>query len=794
MICPKCGRPIPDAAVICPGCDFILDTDFLGTEILDEDKRLRPGMGGIDPEVFNLADAAILGDMDEKNQVFDTQDTGFNVKETTSARLYVTGSTQAIMAPDAVPAKTGKSFNKRKLTPFERHLLGYIDGVRPVEVIEREAGLDDAEVKTALVTLTEKGLVKVIGRALVEIEPMQISQGAARKKRTRYHPDIVGAVALVGDDAEQAIDDSFSTQTNLKRPKPSELKGPPSRNPLHRPETDVFSRLIDDGGELRLVDTREHKAESPVGKAKPIADFPVDGEGFTGTTKRELAFKKPKGDDDLNDDADGFELNESRTDALEKMKQGAMGLHSPSLLLNDVQEEVKTRAAIVDTSGLFNSLSDSDGNFDSDSDFAQGAFSSNEGAENEGLDDGNFDETTRAPPGILQQALLRRTKLGQEPDEKAGAKEDEVSETGVYVPEGDDDTAGVDANASAKPKQADSSARGVFGGIEVQDAAFSGTPMTDPAATALLSKKPDLKERVDGGRVNTRKEEDAAESSPNSMEFISESMVISPGGKKAAAAKAAIGREAAFSAPADNLDSDEEAAMLSEGLLDDSEESDAAEEASVNLNALLESGELEEEEGTAAYDGLLDEDGFDVSVSDESGDRLSADGSVEPRPFAGRKRSPVEQKALKKKAARLFADAKEDFKNGRIGAARMNAKLASIYDHENAEYKNALSDWERPQVNSDEEVLPDVRLYERAQEAEAKGLVDEAMSLLREGLEENPDVPAIHNRLGVLLALQKRDYSKAAEFIRKAIELEPDNLHYKNSLEKILSRMKRKQS
>ena len=33
MICPKCGRPVEANAVICTGCDFILDTEFLGEEM-----------------------------------------------------------------------------------------------------------------------------------------------------------------------------------------------------------------------------------------------------------------------------------------------------------------------------------------------------------------------------------------------------------------------------------------------------------------------------------------------------------------------------------------------------------------------------------------------------------------------------------------------------------------------------------------------------------------------------------------------------------------------------------------
>ncbi|MFZ9889960.1 MAG: hypothetical protein ACO3JL_20885, partial [Myxococcota bacterium] len=104
MICPKCGRPVVASAVICVGCDFILDSAFLGDEILDEDKSLRPGVGGVAPGSFNLADAVILGNLDEKSQVFETADSGFHDKETTGARLYVSGRSQAMMAPDAIPA------------------------------------------------------------------------------------------------------------------------------------------------------------------------------------------------------------------------------------------------------------------------------------------------------------------------------------------------------------------------------------------------------------------------------------------------------------------------------------------------------------------------------------------------------------------------------------------------------------------------------------------------------------------------------------------------------------------
>ncbi|MEW5848860.1 MAG: hypothetical protein AB2A00_08595 [Myxococcota bacterium] len=43
--CPNCGKPTPEGAAICPACDFILDTSFLGSGILDDDAHRRRGEG-----------------------------------------------------------------------------------------------------------------------------------------------------------------------------------------------------------------------------------------------------------------------------------------------------------------------------------------------------------------------------------------------------------------------------------------------------------------------------------------------------------------------------------------------------------------------------------------------------------------------------------------------------------------------------------------------------------------------------------------------------------------------------
>ena len=60
--------------------------------------------------------------------------------------------------------------------------------------------------------------------------------------------------------------------------------------------------------------------------------------------------------------------------------------------------------------------------------------------------------------------------------------------------------------------------------------------------------------------------------------------------------------------------------------------------------------------------------------------------------------------------------------------------------------------------------------------------------MLERGADMYPDIAAIQNRLGVLLAIHKRQYDRASAFIQRAIELDPQNLHYKSNLGKILSK------
>src|SRR5438105_3456708 len=111
MQCPKCGREIKIGAFICPGCEFILDTSFLGDDITDDDREKRVGLasmpsgggaGGLQSKSGEFGeDAIILGDGQGDYSDFSSRDAGGLTREVTQARFYIGGSTAALLHQDA---------------------------------------------------------------------------------------------------------------------------------------------------------------------------------------------------------------------------------------------------------------------------------------------------------------------------------------------------------------------------------------------------------------------------------------------------------------------------------------------------------------------------------------------------------------------------------------------------------------------------------------------------------------------------------------------------------------------
>ena len=142
------------------------------------------------------------------------------------------------------------------------------------------------------------------------------------------------------------------------------------------------------------------------------------------------------------------------------------------------------------------------------------------------------------------------------------------------------------------------------------------------------------------------------------------------------------------------------------------------------------------------------------------------------------------------KAERLFEQALKDKEEGNLVSAFMNVKLALTFDPSNELYMTAYEELSRDPAakpRSISTIRSQAReFYEKANEAERKGQIDRAVELLEKAIENNRRAPYL-NRLGVVLAMKKKQFTRAQALIEEAIELVPTNAAYERNLQKVLS-------
>jgi tetratricopeptide (TPR) repeat protein len=142
------------------------------------------------------------------------------------------------------------------------------------------------------------------------------------------------------------------------------------------------------------------------------------------------------------------------------------------------------------------------------------------------------------------------------------------------------------------------------------------------------------------------------------------------------------------------------------------------------------------------------------------------------------------------KAQKLFDEALKDRAEGNLLSAKMNMKLALTFDPGNEMIQKAFDDLNKSPGGAN--LSPAAtksrarELYDQATERENAGDVDEAIALLEKALHESKE-PAFYNRLGVMLAMKKRDFVRAQQLIETAISMAPSNTTYQHNLGKVLS-------
>lgn len=947
-----------ERAVICRGCDFILDTGFLGADILDEEKALRPGAGGVDPAAFNLADAVILGSIDDNSQSFETVDSGFHqLKANFAARLYVSGQSQALMAPDAVPAITQPSDGMR-LTPFERHVLAFIDGKRPVEHIHRAAGLEEAEVKTALATLADKGVVKVVGRIFADLDAPDDPGSAVvrRAPRVRARNASVGAVALVGDEADRAIEDAFRTQVRALRP---DFAQPPPDGEVFGPSggRDRAARRIDDGAEdgadsdddgpttasgragaLRPAAQRgpvnrqggpthaqtrgdagssmedpseeslpEMSADQSIVGTGDIGQSDDDGDAPNGADPRQASGLQAEDEDEAHDgggtgrvhqqSSDGFDDFESGADvATALVAKQSLGSSMPSHLNSDhnrsgvfadASEAVRRpsfqdladsrmvqRPPVIDPQpggrsapvgaprgsaprpalgrpgapvppagaspdpsraehrrGESSAMWEGEGTPATGSQAAQSALSGRGRAQDRSASLSSLLEHSTV--GMVDAEPRTRAR-GPRATGRATSPIDDSEPTGV-VPGG----SGVDASGSTslRTPPVPGERRGAF---DEPSASFDGP--TGPDVRSATDKLPSVQNSFRDLRMQLRADvrpergpplvaaSDAAPSGFSgtrsgagravdaSEEVVDSKLLIRPvagtgdaaryppapiehdDSAEAVTGKAAHGRKDFAGTPG-------AAARKPAPKLEHHEDNDEDEEEEEQVEADPEATMTLDPEAQKRRFGRQVPGGEEVAVDASRGAARLSSGYA--KTAATSEGSPSrEQDDYIRKARKLYEEAMKEAQAGRISAARMNVRLANIYDPENSEYSRQLEVWEgggtsagkaaerqgdvtvRP--TSAEDSLAEIKaLYDDAQRQEDAGDVDSALQLLKRGVERYPSAAALHNRIGVILALRKRDFQGAVNAIQRAVDIDPENLHYKSNLGKIVARLQR---
>lgn len=181
MRCPSCKTSVADDAWICPTCEHILDVSVLGEApvveagAFDEHTRAVAWDARYESGPNPIPEAVILGDVPVARGAFEERHprgsrgvltgAGALPDGRTSTFLYYSASSPSrVVSPDAVPQPV-LPFEMSALTPYEDAVLSLVDGRAPVRKIRQRAGLAVPEVVVTLLTLLDKGAVRIDGLA-----------------------------------------------------------------------------------------------------------------------------------------------------------------------------------------------------------------------------------------------------------------------------------------------------------------------------------------------------------------------------------------------------------------------------------------------------------------------------------------------------------------------------------------------------------------------------------------------------------------------------------------------------
>ncbi len=787
MECPKCGRGVEVGAFICPGCDYILDASFLGDDITDDEREKRPAQrpARADRNVDFGEDAMILGDVNEmagEVSSFQTRDAGVSQREATQARFYIGGAVAQLMNADAIPEiAEGASGQSMRITPFERHVLGFVNGKRSVGRIEKKAAMEETEFKTALALLADKGFIRLKGY----------------KKQKAPAP---------------SLSTSSSSSSSSSSPRKQAEAKLPSRQPLAGERTMVAS--MEHIEALALANKRPTAPKLAVSEAQQtvVAESPLK----SLKSKRAPA-PKPSVDDEE------FEPTDQRVPDLTRRVSSQAS--KPARSLSDAaraaaRDDASSRFASLQAEEPEPAADDWGKNENQSSVFAdsgtrerptppppsRGSVVDAEDAEAAPADDvalppgfDAHDEPTRGRAS-LESRLRDPTGMGDAFDDlDAGAggapvNDGDADDNGDADGDGDDDDHEfiatddvvedpVSAGNDARPAAVDAVA--LFGDDD-------GAALNDGFDSPLLSA--DDRDPSPTSEVSIRPMTLPSEALMPIVEEPPPAPVVPPAPPPRAPTPAPMAALPGMGLPGMGLPGQAVARPATPAPAPPSPPpappappppappasvSPAATAPAVAKPMALPGQPLGAPAKPMGLPGQpLGLPGQAVAVGAPAVRPPAA-----PRPSAA-STVPFEQR---KKAERIFDQALKDQAEGRTASALMNAKLATNFDPSVPAYKELVDQLSAaPKGPAAKGAQPrELQLFEQASEAEGRGDYERAAKLLREALTIKPDAAALHNRLGVVLAIRLKKHEEALNHLKRAIELEPGSIVYMNNFSKV---------
>lgn len=188
MHCPKCDQLIDEQAVLCAGCDHVLDADFFAEDKTDLTEALSntDERRSLPPRSVEQGDPVILGDVSGEFDVVLTEETGSYLHAASEqsddagplrpAPIYVDAGTAQLTAPASVLA-VSEGVDLPPLTPFESHVLALLDGERTVAGVQEASGLSLEDLRIAICMLADRGLVQL--RLMASPAPVVMPRAAA---------------------------------------------------------------------------------------------------------------------------------------------------------------------------------------------------------------------------------------------------------------------------------------------------------------------------------------------------------------------------------------------------------------------------------------------------------------------------------------------------------------------------------------------------------------------------------------------------------------------------------------